>query len=131
MEEVVREVPIASEQTGERAAPKGHCPAMGVQPAGQGRGKRRRPRKGKVYPAPVYSGRLYVKIDAGQVHMFRYLLEAEDNLGIMTVVDRWGAVLLVRFSPHQERELREWLAGMMEAVPFTILPVATLPANVE
>ena len=129
MEDVMGEVPLASGQAGERSLPKGHCPAMGVQPAGQSRSKRRRPRKGKVYPAPAYSGRLYVKIDAGQVHMFRYLLEAEDNLGIMTVVDRWGAVLLVRFSPHQERELREWLAGMMEAVPFTILPVATLAAD--
>jgi hypothetical protein len=54
--------------------------------------------------------------------MFRFLLEAEDNLGIMTVVDRWGAVLMLRFSPQQERELREFLAGMQERVDFTILP---------
>ncbi len=52
--------------------------------------------------------------------MFRYLLEAEDNLGIMTVIDRWGAVLLVRYSPHQEKELREYLQLMQKTVDFEI-----------
>ena len=55
--------------------------------------------------------------------MFRFLLEAQDNLGLMTVVDRWGAVLQVRFSPHQERDMREFLEGMQETIPFTILPI--------
>lgn len=90
-----------------------------LKQAGQ---KTRKRRKGRVYPAPRYSGRLYCRIDPSRVHMFRFLLEAEDNLGIMTVVDRWGAVLMLRFSPQQERELREFLAGMQERVDFTILP---------
>lgn len=65
--------------------------------------------------------RLYVYIDPSQVHLFRYLLEAEDNMGIMTVVDRWRAALLVRFSPHQESALRSWLQLMQTTVPFTVL----------
>ena len=83
--------------------------------------KRRRP--GKVFPAPERSARLYCEIDSSMVHMFRFLLEAEDNLGLMTVVDRWRAVLQVRFSPHQEKEMREFLLGMQRTVPFTILDV--------
>ncbi len=83
--------------------------------------RRDRKRKGRVFPPPAESSRLYVRIAPGLVHMFRFLLEAQDNLGIMTVVDRWGAVLLVRFSPHQERELRAFLDGMRGSVPFTVL----------
>ena len=88
----------------------------------QAKQKARKPRKGRVYPAPSRSGRLYCRIDPSMVHMFRFLLEAEDNLGLMTVVDRWGAVLMLRFSPHQERELREFLSGMRETVDFSLLP---------
>ncbi len=84
--------------------------------------KKRRPRKGRGFPAPERSGRIYVRIDPSRVHMFRFLLEAEDNLGLMTVVDRWGAVLLVRFSPHQEREMRAFLRDMQQSLPFTIVP---------
>ena len=83
--------------------------------------KRRRP--GKVFPPPERSARLYCEIDSSMVHMFRFLLEAEDNLGLMTVVDRWRAVLQVRFSPHQEKEIRAFLAGMQGTVPFTMLDV--------
>lgn len=72
-------------------------------------------------PPPEWSGRLYVRIDPGKVHMFRYLLEAEDNLGLMTVVDRWGAVLMVRFSPHQEGEMRAHLASMQASLDFTVV----------
>ncbi len=82
--------------------------------------------KRKVFDAVQFSARLYVKIDNSKVHLFRYLLEAQDNLGIMTVADRWGAVLLVRYSPHQEKEMLEFLQGMQDTVQFTIIP---LPAN--
>lgn len=83
--------------------------------------KRKKKRKGRVFPAPEQSMRLYVYIDPSKVHLFRYLLEAEDNMGIMTVVDRWRAALLVRFSPHQENSLRSRLQLMQTTVPFTVL----------
>ena len=91
--------------------------------------RQRRAKRGRLLPPPGRSGRLYCRIDPSLVHLFRYLLEAEDNLGIMTVVDRWGAVLQVRFSPHQEREIRGYLAGIQETVPFTILSLPDV--NVE
>ncbi len=59
-----------------------------------------------------------MRINPSKVHMFRFLLEAQDNLGIMSVVDRWGAILQVRFSPHQEKEVREFLDGMRQTVYF-------------
>jgi hypothetical protein len=85
-------------------------------------GKNRKHRKkGKFFPVTESSARLYCRINPAKVHLFRYLLEAEDNLGIMTVVDRWGAVLQVRFSPHQERAVRAYLFDMQGVVPFEIL----------
>ena len=62
-----------------------------------------------------------MRIAPGKVHMFRYLLEAEDNLGIMTVVDRWSAVLMVRFSPHQAGEMRAHLASMQASLEFALV----------
>ncbi|MCL1939393.1 MAG: DUF4911 domain-containing protein [Desulfovibrionaceae bacterium] len=80
---------------------------------------KRRSRKGRVLPPARRSARCYVYIDPSQVHLFRYFLEAEENLGIMTVVDRWRAALLVRFSPDQERRLFERLEEMRAVVSFT------------
>lgn len=78
-------------------------------------------KKGKLFSPPLWSMHIYVKIDSSMVHIFRFLLEAEDNLGIMTVVDRWGAVLKVRCSPHQRKELLRFLDGMKETVSFDII----------
>lgn len=83
--------------------------------------KRRPRRRGRALPAPRRSARLYVEIAPSLVHLFRFLLEAEDNLGIMTVADRWRAVLMVRFSPHQEGDMRLFLADMCRSIPFSVI----------
>lgn len=80
--------------------------------------KPRRPRKKRSLPPAQRSARLYVTIDPSKVHLFKYLLEAEDNLALMTVVDRWRAALMVRFSPHQENAVREHLEWMRKTVSF-------------
>lgn len=85
------------------------------------RGKDRRGRKGRTYAAPSRSARLYIAIDPSKVHLFRFFLESRDNLGIMTVVDRWRAVLLLRFSPHQEKEVREFLEAARQSLPFSMV----------
>lgn len=79
---------------------------------------KRRKRRGRLFLAPCRSGRVYVYVNPSKVHLFRYFLEAEDNLGLMTVVDRWRAALLIRFSPHQERRLLEVLEEIRESLPF-------------
>lgn len=82
---------------------------------------RARRRKGEPRSAPERSARLYVCLDPSQVHLFRFFLEANDNLGIMTVVDRWRAVLLLRFSPHQEQRVREFLTAAGESLPLSVI----------
>jgi hypothetical protein len=66
------------------------------------------------------------------VHLFRYLLEARDNLGLMTVVDRYRAALLIRFSPQQERDMLEFLEEARGIPGFAgplALPVRDGPEN--
>ena len=103
--------------------------------------RQRRRKKGSLFQAPRRSSRVYLYIDPSKVHLFRYFLEAEDNLGLMTVVDRWRAALLVRFSPHQEHRLLEVLEEIRESLPFEgpfkitdkaferALPSGTLPVR--
>ena len=85
------------------------------------REKKRRGRRRGACSAPERSARLYVYIDPSQVHLFRFFLEARDNLGIMTVVDRWRAALLLRFSPHQAGEIREFLEAAGESLPLSVV----------
>lgn len=87
-------------------------------PAELPRKKKRHARRGRSLPPAGQSCRFYVYIKPSQVYLFRFLLEAQDNLGLMTVVDRWRAALLLRCSPHQEREFRDFLDGMRQTVPF-------------
>jgi len=50
---------------------------------------RKRPRKpAPPLPPPRASSRLYARIAPRHIAMFRFLLEAQDNLGYMTVLDR-------------------------------------------
>lgn len=50
---------------------------------------RKRPRKpSPPLPPPRTSSRLYARIAPRHIAMFRFLLEAQDNLGYMTVLDR-------------------------------------------
>ena len=72
-------------------------------------------------PPAVESGRIYIRIDSRDVAMFRFLLEAEDNLGYMTVLDRWRALLKVTFSPHQARQMRACLGTMREMLDFEVI----------
>lgn len=74
-------------------------------------------------PAPRFSSRLYVRIAPADVAMFRFLLEAEDNLAYASTADRWASVLRVTFSPHQADAVRAHLAAMRTRVPFEELPV--------
>ncbi len=89
-----------------------------------------RPRKpSRPLPAPRRSAMLYVRLEPRYIGMFRFLLEAEDNLGYASAVDSHEAILKVMFSPHQERELRAYLAGMSQTIPFTIVERPARPAT--
>lgn len=51
--------------------------------------------------------------------MFRYLLEAEDNLAYTSVVDRKACVLKVVFAPEQRKQLEQTLQNMRQTVEFS------------
>lgn len=80
--------------------------------------KKRRTKKAPVLPPPRRSARIYLYIDPAKVHLLRYLLEAEDNLGIMTVADRWRAAVMLRYSPHQQRDMLRFIEEARQMVPF-------------
>lgn len=72
-------------------------------------------------PAPAESGRIYLRIAPQNVAMFRFLLEAEDNLGYMSMLNRWEALLKVTYSPHQAGAIRACLSAMREMLTFEII----------
>ncbi|QGY39421.1 DUF4911 domain-containing protein [Pseudodesulfovibrio cashew] len=77
--------------------------------ASQKKSSRRRPRKRPCPPPPLFSERLYVRIDPARIALFRFLLEGYDNLGIFTVTDKFKGILQLRYSPHQRREIRRFI----------------------
>lgn len=77
-------------------------------------------RKPVSLPPAIHSGRLLVCIASQQVGLFRFLLEAYDNLALFTVIDKHVATLKLLFSPHQEKEVHVALDAMRQTVPFTV-----------
>ncbi len=69
---------------------------------------------------PGHSQRLYVHVAPAAIGMFRFLLEAQDNLGYMSVVNKFDGILQVVFSPHQAHEMHAFLESMQEIIPFSI-----------
>ena len=91
--------------------------------------KRRKKRPVPCPPAPANSARMYVQIQPRDIARFRFFLEAHDNLGIFTVADKFKGILMLRYSPHQQREFDEFLEGMKEEMELTIItdgPLITL-----
>ena len=70
----------------------------------------RKPRKEKnPAPACLSSMVLYAEVPRNRIALYRFLLEGYDNLAIMSVVDRYRAVIKLRFTPGAQRTLRELL----------------------
>ncbi|WP_027177747.1 DUF4911 domain-containing protein [Maridesulfovibrio bastinii] len=84
--------------------------------------KRRKPRPKPLLPAPKNSDRLYIQVKPSDIAMFRFMLEAVDNIAIFTVADKIRGILLLRYSRHQQRELLEFLDSLKDCVNLTILP---------
>lgn len=52
--------------------------------------------------------------------MFRFLLEAYDNLAYFTVLNRHEALLKIVFSPHREQAARAALEAVSGSVPLAV-----------
>lgn len=59
-----------------------------------------------VLPAQ-YSKIFYAQIPRQDIARYRFLLEGYDNLAIMSVIDRFRAVVRIRFLPDAEPLLRQ------------------------
>ena len=92
-------------------------------------GKARPVRRWKPVSLPPAhtSGYALIRIATGDAGLFRYLLEAADNLATFTVIDpREGLIKLV-FSPHQRGQVMEYLESMKELVRFELSEWPELP----
>ena len=69
---------------------------------------------------PRRSGRLLVRLAPADVALFRFLLEAYENLAFFTTLDRRAALLKVIFSPQRENAVRAALAEIGESVPLVV-----------
>ena len=83
--------------------------------------RRRRPRAVPLPPPPPRSARLYLKLARPDIALFRFLLEAHDNLAVFTVADPAAAILQVRFSPHQARQVEDFLREISDQIPHKIV----------
>lgn len=84
---------------------------------------RRRPRKRVCPPPPTNSERMYVQIAPSDIGLFRFLLEAHDNLGIFTVTNKFKGILQLRFSPHQRREMQAFVKGVAEEMDIQVVKI--------
>ncbi len=70
-----------------------------------------------------WSDHQYVKLRRRDIVFFKFILESYDNLGYMTVVDKYEAVLKVSFSPGQRKEMENFLSGISQEIDLEILPI--------
>ncbi len=79
----------------------------------------------KIVNEPAqYSSCVYIEISPSEVGMFRFLLEAYDNLALFTVLDKYKAILKVFYSPHEEKEVHARLKDMQSIVNFSFIPLS-------
>ena len=70
------------------------------------------------------SQRCFVRIRRRDIAYFKFILEAHDNLGVMSVVDKYEAVLRVSYAPGREEEMGEFLQGIALSIPLDEVPLS-------
>lgn len=63
---------------------------------------------------------LLLRLETGDVAMFRFLLEAYDNLAMFTVLERRPALLKVFFPPENKKHVLKALAEIGSSIPVKI-----------
>ena len=80
--------------------------------------KKKGRKPGPALPPPRASLRFLLRLAPQDVAMFRFLLEAYDNLAYFTVLDAREALLSVVCSPHQEYAARRALEEIGGYLPI-------------
>ena len=70
---------------------------------------------------PAGSARLYVRLASANVSLLTFLLQAEDNLALPTVVDRFAAVVRLTYSPDEAGRVEGFLRDFSAVCPETVV----------
>ena len=92
--------------------------------------KRNRPPRRRRHPVPAASARLYVRLTPRNVSLLTFLLQAEDNLALPTVVDRFAAVVRLTYCPDEAARVEAFLRDLTVMCPETTVclrPESTFP----
>lgn len=101
------------------AVPQGEGSCTGNDSSAGNTGDSRR-HKPVSLPAAQHSGRLLIRIAPSDVGLFRFLLEACDNLALFTMLENRTALLKLLFSPHQRQAVLQALERMKLTVDFCV-----------
>ena len=77
-------------------------------------------------PQARESSVLYLQLDPKHMAMFRFLLEAYDNVAMFTVLEPKQTLLKLIFSPHDAKYVKEILTSMQSKVPFEMINEAQM-----
>lgn len=66
--------------------------------------------------APAWSERLYIRVHRKDIAYLKFILEGYDNLALLTVVDKYEAVLHLSYGPGRQEEILEFLEGMSKEI---------------
>ena len=76
-----------------------------------------KPRRRRPYTPPDTSARIYVRLESRHIALLKFLLEAEDNLALPTVVDRFAAVVRLIFSPEAAPRVEAFVSDLTAVCP--------------
>lgn len=76
----------------------------------------------RASPGASFSASRLIRLVPASMGLFRFLLEAYDNLALFTVLDPKEASLRLRFSPDQSEEVQRALQGISTLVDLEIRP---------
>lgn len=74
-------------------------------------------------PIPRWSSRLYARVDRKEIAYVRFVVEAHDNLAVVSAVDKYQAVVRLLFAPGQEDVVRSVLQGLSEEIRLEMIEV--------
>ena len=66
---------------------------------------------------PAGSARLYVRLASANVSLLTFFLQAEDNLALPTVVDRFAAVVRLTYAPDAARRVEDFARDLTAMCP--------------
>ena len=74
--------------------------------------RRQRRKPSPLLPPEQTSRVVYAEIPRSKIALYRFIFEGYDNLAIISVVDRYRAVIKVRFLSDAEKDVRGLLTSL-------------------